>query len=79
MIWVFYTKGAEMKAVLKIDIQDWTSKELGLGPIPKGTRVFVSRVEDRTMGVMADYIAKVKLNGLEYSFEINGSEFEVTN
>lgn len=68
-----------MQAILRVDINDWTTAKAGLPHIKRGTSIKVERVKNRTQGFDHDYIGIVKVKGVEYRFDLTKKEFEIVN
>lgn len=64
-----------MKAVLKIDIADWTHG--GLPALKKGTAIKVDRITSPSS--YSDYIGTIIVRGIHYSFELHKKEFDSVN
>lgn len=65
-----------MKAVLNVDVNDWTTQ----GSLPKlkrGTPIKVERVT--VQGYACQYVGTVKIKGETYHFDLYKKEFDVIN
>jgi hypothetical protein len=68
-----------MRAILRIDINDWTTQRAGLPKIKRGTTIEVERVKNRQQDYNGDYVGIVKIKNVVYRFDLNKKEFEVIN
>ncbi len=67
-----------MKAILKVDINDWTTKNVP--NLKKGTVIFVTRLEDTKRKLIpSDYIASVTVNKQTLKFMVKKSDFDCIN
>lgn len=67
-----------MKAILKIDINDWSTKNVP--ELKKGTIIFVQRLSDtRRKLIDADYMASIVIGKEMYKFLVRKTDFETVN
>lgn len=68
-----------MQAILRVDINDWTTQVAGLPHIKRGTTITVERVKNTTHGYSSDYIGTTTIKGEVFNFDLLKKEFEVIN